>query len=143
MDAATPPDALALHHSLLTMDTHIDIPWPTGPDPFEDGPRHVDLPKMRRGGITAAFFAAYVPQAARPPAGEEAAFARAEAMLLAIRAMGLRSAGAPGNAGDLGNAGGTGGAGDRSEGGVVARLAVSADEIEAAKRDGVLAVVPA
>src|SRR5580658_11256967 len=106
MDAAFPTEALALHHSLLTLDTHIDIPWPTGPDPFEDGPRHVDLPKMRRGGITAAFFAAYVPQAARTPAGEEAAFTRAEAMLLAIRAMGL---------GDDG--------GDRTEAGIVARLA--------------------
>jgi len=119
MDAPYPTDALALHHSLLTIDTHIDIPWPTGPDPFEDGKRHVDLPKMRRGGITAGCFAAYVPQGARSPAGEEAAFARAEAMLLAIRAMG------------------------RSEAGIVARLAISADDIELAKRDGVLAVVPA
>jgi len=125
MDATFPADALALHHSLLTLDTHIDIPWPTGPDPFVDGPRHVDLPKMRRGGITASFFAAYVPQAARTPAGEDAAFARVEAMLLAIRAMGLGEAGA------------------HAEAGIVARLAVSADQIEAAKRDGVLAVVPA
>src|SRR5580698_8880937 len=89
MDAAFPTDALAVHHSLLTLDTHIDIPWPTGPDPFEDGKRHVDLPKMRRGGLTAAVFAAYVPQAARTPATEAAAFSRAEAMLLAIRAMGI------------------------------------------------------
>jgi membrane dipeptidase len=125
MDAAFPTDALAVHHSLLTLDTHIDIPWPTGPDPFEDGKRHVDLPKMRRGGMTAAVFAAYVPQAARTPASEAAAFARAEAMLLAIRGMGL------------------GEAGERSEAGIVARLATSADAIEAAKRDGVLAVVPA
>ncbi len=125
MDAAFPTDALAVHHSLLTLDTHIDIPWPTGPDPFEDGKRHVDLPKMRRGGLTAAVFAAYVPQAARTPTSEAAAFDRAEAMLLAIRAMGL------------------GEAGDRTEAGIVARLATSADAIEAAKRDGVLAVVPA
>lgn len=118
MDAAFPTDALALHHSLLTIDTHIDIPWPTGPDVFEDGPRHVDLPKMRRGGLTAACFAAYVPQATRTPANEEAAFARAEAMLLAIRAMA------------------------RSQDGLTARLTTTADAIEAAKRDGVLAVVP-
>ncbi len=130
MDAVFPTDALALHHSLLTLDTHIDIPWPTGPDPFEDGPRHVDLPKMRRGGITAACFAAYVPQAARTPAAETAAFARAEAMLLAIRAMGLGETG-------------QGEAGERRQAGIVARLATSADAIEAAKRDGVLAVVPA
>ena len=131
MDAPFPTDTLSLHHSLLTMDTHIDIPWPTGPDPFEDGPRHVDLPKMRRGGVTAGFFVAYVPQAARTPAAEEAAFQRAETMLLAIRGMGL------------GEAGGSGESGDRTQGGITARLAVSADAIEAAKRDGVLAVVPA
>src|SRR5580692_5514110 len=122
MDATSPTDALAMHHSLLALDTHIDIPWPTGPDPFVDGPRHVDLPKMRRGGITAGFFVAYVPQAVRSPASEEAAFDRAEAMLLAIRATGL------------------GEAARRGAAGIVVRLAVSADEIEAAKRDGVLAV---
>jgi membrane dipeptidase len=131
MDAAFPTDTLAVHHSLLTLDTHIDIPWPTGPDPFEDGKRHVDLPKMRRGGLTAAVFAAYVPQAARSPASEVAAFERAEAMLLAIRAMGVDKAG------------GLAEAGDRNEAGIVARLATSADAIEAAKRDGVLAIVPA
>lgn len=119
MDAVYPFDALALHHSLLTIDTHIDIPWPTGPDPFEEGSRRVDLPKMRRGGVTAGCFVAYVPQAARTPASEEAAFERVEAMLLAIRAMG------------------------RDAAGILARLATSADAIEAAKRDGVLAVVPA
>jgi membrane dipeptidase len=119
MDAQPHIDALALHRSLLAIDTHIDIPWPTGPDPFEDGPRHVDLPKMQRGGVTAGFFAAYVPQGARTPAAEAAAFERAEAMLLAIRAMG------------------------RDQGGIVARFATTADAIEAAKRDGVLAIVPA
>ena len=31
-------DAAALHASLLTLDTHIDIPWPASPDPFEDSP---------------------------------------------------------------------------------------------------------
>jgi membrane dipeptidase len=123
MDATFPTDALAVHHSLLTLDTHIDIPWPTGPDPFEDGPRHVDLPKMRRGGITAGFFVAYVPQAARSPASETAAFERAEAMLRAIRTMGE--------------------AGGRADTSVAVTLAVSADEIEAAKRNGLLAVVPA
>jgi membrane dipeptidase len=119
MDAFPAADALAVHHSLLAIDTHIDIPWPTGPDPFVDGPRKVDLPKMKRGGVTAGCFAAYVPQAVRTPASETAAFERAEAMLLAIRAMA------------------------RTEGGLEVRLATSSDAIEAAKRAGVLAVVPA
>lgn len=119
MNDVAPTDSLALHRGLLTIDTHIDIPWPTGPDPFQDGTRRVDLPKMLRGGMAAGCFAAYVPQAARTPESEAAAFERAIGMLHAIRSMG------------------------RSENGVVARVAVTADEIAAAKRDGVVAIVPA
>jgi membrane dipeptidase len=118
MNDMAPTDALTLHQSLLTLDTHIDIPWPTGPDPFLDGRRCVDLPKMRRGGLGAGCFVAYVPQAARTPASEQAAFERAIAMLRTINAMG------------------------RTEAGITARVTVTAGEIEAAKRDGVLAIVP-
>jgi membrane dipeptidase len=113
------PAAAALHAALLTLDTHIDIPWPEGPDPFLDGKRRVDLPKMRRGGLAAGCFAAYVPQGPRNAETEAAAFARATAMLAAIRAMG------------------------RTENGIAARVAETADAIEAARRDGVLAIVPA
>ena len=52
----TDSNAAALHASLLTLDTHIDIPWPPGPDPFTDGPRRVDMPKMVRGGLGAGSF---------------------------------------------------------------------------------------
>jgi len=119
MNDAIASDPIALHRGLLTLDTHIDIPWPTGPDPFLEGPRRVDLPKMHRGGLAAGCFAAYVPQAARTPENEAAAFERAIGMLQAIRAMG------------------------RSENGIVARVAVTAEEIAACKREGVLAIVPA
>jgi membrane dipeptidase len=119
MNDAISIDSIALHRGLLTLDTHIDIPWPTGPDPFLDGPRRVDLPKMQRGGLAAGCFAAYVPQAARTPENEAAAFERAIGMLHAIRAMG------------------------RDENGVSARVTATADEIAAAKRDGVLAIIPA
>ena len=119
MNDSVPAEALALHQGLLTIDTHIDIPWPTGPDPFVDGTRRVDLPKMQRGGVAAGCFAAYVPQAARTPQGEAAAFERTIGMLNAIRHMG------------------------RSENGIAARVASTVAEIEAAKRDGVLAIVPA
>ena len=112
-------DALALHRGLLTLDTHIDIPWPTGPDPFLEGPRRVDLPKMRRGGLAAGCFAAYVPQAARTPENDAVAIERALGMLQVIRGMG------------------------RSENGISARVTVTVSEIEAAKRDGVLAIIPA
>jgi membrane dipeptidase len=112
------PEALSLHQSLVTLDTHIDIPWPTGPDAFEDSTRRVDMPKMRRGGLTAGCFVAYVPQAARSPASEDAAYARAIAMLDHINAMG------------------------RTEAGITARVTPTADEIEQAKHDGVLGIVP-
>jgi membrane dipeptidase len=71
---------------------------------------------MRRGHLACGFFAAYVPQARRAPAADEAAFGRAVAMLQAIRAMG--------EAPD-------------------ARLCRTADEIEAAAREGATAIVPA
>ena len=117
-------DAAALHASIVTIDTHIDIPWPTGPDAFSDDPRgkgarRVDIPKMRRGGLGAGCFAAYVPQSARDAAGLHAAGERALAMLDAINAMG------------------------RTEGEVTARVTTTADAIEQARRDGVTAVIPA
>lgn len=106
-----------LHSTLLTLDSHIDIPWPEGPDAFEDGKRRVDFPKMRRGGLACGFFAAYVPQAKRTPENEQAAYERTIAMLQAIRAMG------------------------RSANGIEARTAVTAAEIEQSWRDGAIAVV--
>jgi membrane dipeptidase len=75
------------HDGLLAIDTHVDIPWPDGPSPFADGPRCVDLPKLKAGRIAAVCFAAYVPQAARDAEGSQAATARARAMLDAIAAM--------------------------------------------------------
>jgi len=109
-------EALDLHRRLLTLDSHIDIPWPEGPPFAGDTTRRVDLPKMRRGHVACGFFAAYVPQTRRAAEADEAAFARARAMLEAIRAMG------------------------QAEG---ARLCRTADEIEAAARAGATAVVPA
>lgn len=119
MNDSLATDALTLHRGVLTLDTHIDIPWPTGPDPFLDGTRRVDLPKMQRGGLAAGCFAAYVPQAVRTPESDAAAYERAMGMLRTIRAMG------------------------RSEHGIVARLTTTVAEIEAAKRDGALAIIPA
>ena len=107
-------DPAALHQSLCTVDTHIDIPWPPGPDAFTDGPRRVDIPKMRRGGLAAGCFAAYVPQGPRTPEGHAAAAERALAMLDAIAGLD----------------------------GPDARVCITADAVEAAKRDGIPAVIP-
>jgi membrane dipeptidase len=119
MNALTPPDHQLLHDALLTIDSHIDIPWPPGPSPFEDGPRRVDLPKMRRGGIGAGCFAAYIPQGRRDAAGFGQSHERAIAMLKAIRTMG-----------------------EPTETGIPGRIATSVAEIEAARLDGAVAIIP-
>ena len=115
-------DPDALHRSILTLDSHIDIPWPGSPDddPFTDtAKRRVDLPKMRRGGLGAGCFAAYVPQGRRDAEGFRDARTRALAMLDAIGAMG------------------------HTRNGVAARVCATADAIERAHVDGIIAVVPA
>lgn len=111
------PDALAIHGAIVTLDTHIDIPWPTGPDPFHDGPRRVDLPKMLKGGMSAACFVAYVPQVARSVGTEDAAYARAIAMLDQISTMDRYSP-------------------------IPMVVATRADAVVAAKAEGKLAIVP-
>jgi membrane dipeptidase len=116
--AASLDEALAIHRAIVTLDTHIDIPWPTGPDPFLEGTRRVDLPKMVRGSLSAGCFVAYLPQTARSVAAEDAAYARAIAMLDQIN--GMQHTVAP----------------------IRVRTAGTAEAIEAAKRDGVLAIVP-
>lgn len=117
MNDAILPDALSIHRAIVTLDTHIDIPWPSGPDPFHDSSRRVDLPKMQRGGISTACFVAYVPQVTRTPAAEDAAFQRASAMLDQINAMPSVSP-------------------------IPVRVTPNAASIQAAKRDNVLAIVP-
>ena len=112
-------DPAALHATLLAIDTHIDIPWPEGPDFREDSPRdqtgrRVDAPKMRAGGMKAGCFAAYVPQGPRTAEGWDAARTRALSMLDAINTMG----------------------------GEGTRVTVTADAIEAAQRDGMTAIIP-
>ncbi len=77
--------AAALHARLLTLDSHIDIPWP-GQRPAS-ATRRVDLPKMAAGGLRAGCFAAYVPQGPQDPASQALARERALAMLGTIRAM--------------------------------------------------------
>jgi len=111
-------DPAALHRDTLTLDSHIDIPWPEGSDPFGETTRCVDFPKMRQGGLAAGCFAAYVPQGPRTDEGHRASFTRALHMLHTIRAMG------------------------RTEHGLGARVTETADEVEAAWREGVISVIP-
>ncbi|WP_419729571.1 dipeptidase [Lichenicola sp.] len=117
-----------LHATLLTLDSHIDIPWPDGDDPFLDSKtRRVDIPKMRAGGLWAGCFAAYVPQGPLDTAGHQAATARAFAMLERIAGMGAAPDGPDGV----------------GAGRIRTRLCETADAIEQAHREGCIAIVPA
>jgi membrane dipeptidase len=68
--------ARAIHQRVLTLDTHVDIPFnyatpevnPCAPNRFQ-----VDIPKMEAGGLDAAFFIVYVGQTERTPANYERA----------------------------------------------------------------------
>jgi membrane dipeptidase len=70
---------------LPTLDTHIDIRWPNPPDAVAETAMRVDFPKMRKGGLRAAVFVAYLPQGKRDAEGHAAAAERTEAMLAHIR----------------------------------------------------------
>jgi membrane dipeptidase len=111
-------DTAALHRDTLTLDSHVDIPWPTSPDPFGQTDRHVDLPKMRAGGLDAACFVAFVPQGARTPQNGTDAAERAFAMLETIRGMAT------------------------TRNGITAMLCSTADQVEQAKRRAALAIMP-
>jgi len=53
-----------LHRDSIVVDTHEDVPERLGlqwDDIGNRGKGHVDIPKLREGGVTAPFFAAYVP----------------------------------------------------------------------------------
>ncbi|MFT8718825.1 dipeptidase [Acetobacter sp.] len=117
--ASYPEDVLALHNSLLTLDSHIDIPWPDRGDAFLDTPnRFVDFPKMQRGHLSAGCFVAYIEQGTVDEEGHKAAQAQTIAMLETINRM------------------------QGTHNGITARVCPTVDEIEAAYREGALAVVP-
>jgi membrane dipeptidase len=64
--------ARAIHERVITIDTHDDIPFNYAtPEVNACGPTRmqVDVPKMREGGLDAAFFIVYVGQGPRTPEG--------------------------------------------------------------------------
>lgn len=115
------PDAPAAHDpSFLTLDTHIDIPWPDRGDArAERSERRFDLRKAKRGGLDAACLVAYIPQGKRDEAGDAEAWARVQAMLDAIASL----------------------AGDAD--GLPARLCRKAAAVRAAHEAGAFAIIPA
>ncbi len=58
-------DATVIHHNVITLDTHVDIPltyMTPEMDPGMASDAQVDLGKMEIGGLDAAFFIVYTPQ---------------------------------------------------------------------------------
>jgi membrane dipeptidase len=86
--------AAALHARLFTIDAHLDTPtfslihtgWDFGQrhDPAIDYSQ-IDLPRMREGGLKAAFFAVWLDQGPRTPAALRAAGDRARRIILKTR----------------------------------------------------------
>lgn len=57
--------AMRLHASAIVIDTHEDLPYRLDTKWIDIGKRndsgHIDIPRLREGGVTGPFFAAYVP----------------------------------------------------------------------------------
>src|SRR4051812_45629744 len=79
-DAALYEKARGIHERVFAIDTHVDIPaqWSTTPQNDADsGTAQVTFRKMKQGGLDGAFFAVYVGQGPRTPAGDSSAKAAA------------------------------------------------------------------
>ncbi|MGI0150122.1 MAG: membrane dipeptidase, partial [Thermoplasmata archaeon] len=57
--------AMRIHRSAIVVDTHQDVPYRLEREWIDLAVRnktgHIDIPRLKKGGVTAAFFAAYVP----------------------------------------------------------------------------------
>lgn len=86
-EAETLAMAEAIHHAVITMDTHIDIGGNYGTpevNPCVGTQSKVDIPKMKAGDMDVAFMAVYVGQGPRTPEGHAAAKAAAMNKFTAI-----------------------------------------------------------
>ena len=82
--------AASLHHSLLTIDTHVDIPATFATEAVDPGARgsyQVDLIKRREGNLNAVFYIVYVGQTERSPENYQQAVAAARNKFDAIHRM--------------------------------------------------------
>jgi membrane dipeptidase len=82
--------AREIHARVITIDTHVDIPNNYATDEVDPGVRgsfQVDLPKMREGGLDAAFFIVYQAQGERTEEGKALARRIAQTKFDAIRRM--------------------------------------------------------
>lgn len=83
-------DVRSVHDPILTMDTHVDIDGQYATHELDPGgfsTAQVDLPKMRAGGLDAAFFIVYTGQGELTEEGYAEARAAAEDKYVRIRRM--------------------------------------------------------
>jgi membrane dipeptidase len=82
--------ARRLHMRALVVDTHSDTPQRMVFDGFDLGPRdtdgHVDIPRMREGGLDAPFFSIWVPSSVTGPVAVKRALQQIDAVREQVRA---------------------------------------------------------
>jgi membrane dipeptidase len=84
-----------IYKKILTVDSHTDTPLQFADTGFDPSKRHdpvrdhsrLDFPRMKEGGLDAAFFGVFVSQGERTPEGNLRAMKRADAIFDSIYAM--------------------------------------------------------
>lgn len=84
VDPALEKRARAIHERVLTLDTHVDINPANFVKYTEELTSQVSIPKMKAGGLDAAFFIVYVGQGELTPEGYDNAYKQAIAKFDAI-----------------------------------------------------------
>ena len=83
------PRAQTFHTRAIVLDTHADTPQRMIYDNFDLGPRdargHVDIPRMREGGLDAVFFSIWVPSKVTGPEAVKRALRQIDAVREQVR----------------------------------------------------------
>ncbi len=94
LSVPTPPDEVAdrarkLHASAIVLDTHVDTPQRLLFENFDLGRRdaqgHLDIPRMREGGLNAAFMSIWTPSQINGPKGVKRALDLIDAVREQVR----------------------------------------------------------
>lgn len=93
--------AMQIHENVLTVDSHTDTPLWFVRGEFDLTKKHdarehgskIDFPRMEEGGLDAVFFAVFLGQRERTPAGNAEAFKRAERIFDSVFAVVERTSG--------------------------------------------------
>ena len=95
-DATLQKKAMEIHRKILTLDTHCDTPMRLVKGNWDVRQYHegktrdagkLDLPRMKKGGLDAEFFAVFLPQGERTPEGYQKARQQADKIFASIKKM--------------------------------------------------------